>query len=294
MADVAQSLVTAISVGSVYALSATGIALIFGVMRLMNFAHGEIILVGGYALLVLAEAPWPVIVGATLLVTAVVAMAIERLAFRPVRHASADTLLITSFAVAACIQNLVILVSGSRPRTVSVFPELSGSYTVSDVSVGKIDLVTIAVTGVVFLALALFLNRSLTGVQLRAASENFKMARLLGVRADRTVLFAFGISGLLAGVVSLLLIARTGNLFPQVGLTPLIFGFVATVIGGMGSVGGAVAGGFLLGGVQILLQESLPDPIRPYRDAFLFVLVIAVLLFRPQGLLPSATNVGRV
>ena len=119
------------------------------------------------------------------------------------------------------------------------------------------------------------------------------MARLLGVRADRTVLLAFAISGLLAGVVSLLLVARTGNLFPQLGLTPLIFGFVATVIGGMGSVGGAVAGGFLLGAAQILLQETLPDSIRPYRDAFLFVLVIAVLLFRPQGLLPSATNVAR-
>jgi len=287
--DFLQTLITAISAGSVYALAATGIALIFGVMRLMNFAHGEVIMVGGYILLVVADAPWPVIVVASLGVAAIVAMAIERIAYRPIRDASGETLLITSFAVAAVIQNLVILIIGSRPKSVSVLPGLQGNVEVAGLTIGKIDVATIGATALAFVGLAVLLNRTQIGILLRASSENFTMARLLGVRANRVILVAFAVSGLLAGMVSVLLVARTGQLFPQIGLVPLIFAFVATVVGGMGRVGGAIAGGFLLGGMQVILQETLPDSVRPYRDAFLFSLVILVLLFRPQGLFPSRT-----
>lgn len=283
-----QLVVDALSVGSLYALSALGIGLIFGIMRLINFAHGEFIMVGAYAAMLTAAiwAPFAVIVAVA--VALVVALVTERLAFRRLRSSPPATLLITSFAVSYLLQNLMVLIEGARPQTVDFLSALTRSMDVGGVRLPWINVVTIAVTAVLLTLLAIFLRRTRFGRMTRAAASDFRMARLLGVRADRVIAIAFALSGLLAAAVAILLLAQTGTVSPVMGLQLALVGFVATVIGGMGSLSGAVLGGLTVGAVTVLLQSLLPAELRPFRDAFVYGLVIAVLLVRPGGLFRSA------
>jgi branched-chain amino acid transport system permease protein len=291
-----QLLVDALSLGSQYALVALGIGLIFGVMRMINFAHGDLIMLGAYALVVPTAADvappfigkWPA--AATIAsITAFVALAgvlTERFAFRPLRRREADgaTLLISSFAVSYLLQSVVLFVHTGRPKSVSIFAELTQQMQIIGVRVAAIDIVTIAVTALLLFAMVVFLRRVRWGIEIRAATEDFVMARILGVRADAVIALAFAIAGGLAGVLSLLYVAKTGVLDFRMGVPLAIAGFVGTVIGGMGSLVGAVLGGLFLGVASSLLQALLPEVLRPGRDAFLYSLVIVVLLARPQGL----------
>jgi branched-chain amino acid transport system permease protein len=294
MATVIQNIIDALALGSLYALFALGVALIFGIMRLVNFAHGELIMVGGYALVLFTDVPLVVKVAGAILVAVVIALLMDRIAMRPVRNADPTTLLITSFAVSYLLQNLAILILGSVPKSGQVSTALSKSFDVGSVSVSNLDVATVGITLALLAGLALFLNRSMIGVQMRAAAENFQMARLLGVPANRVIATAFGISGLLAGIAAVFLVAQTGTVSPTVGLTPVLFAFMATVLGGLGSMSGAVVGGFLLGGASVALQALLPLGVREYRDAFLFGAVLLVLILRPQGLFVPRTAVTRI
>lgn len=289
-----QAVINALSVGGIYALGALGIALVFGVMRLINFAYGELIMVAAYSLMIFSGMPWPIALAGPLVSAVLLALLMERIAFRPVRGASEATLFVTSFAVSSLIQNVVILIAGSRPSSVNAFSELNRAITVAGLRISWIDIATFAATVVLLISISLLLNRSLVGLQIRAVSENARMARALGIRGNRVIVIVFAISGVLAGVTSLLLVARTGSLDVQMGSQPALIGFVATVIGGMGSLRGAVLGGYLIGVVTVGLQVLLPDEIRPYRDAFVFVCVIFVLLTRPLGLLPTKLSKERV
>ena len=279
-----QIAIDALSLGSFYAVVALGIALIFGVMQLINLAHGELIMVGGYTIVLIGDAPWPLLVAGPILAGAAMALLMERSAFRPVRGASVETLLVTSFAVSFLLQNTTILVIGALPRAAKLPPVVSESFLVGDLRISKLNVITIvAATGLVA-ALALFLKRTELGIQMRAAATDFEMARLLGVRANSVIALSFVISGMLAGAVAFLFVAQVGIVTPRFGLSLVIIGFVSMVIGGIGSLPGAAAGGLLLGAMTTLLQAYLPADIRPYRNAFLFAIVIALLLFRPQGL----------
>jgi branched-chain amino acid transport system permease protein len=291
-----QLLVDALSLGSQYALVALGIGLIFGVMRMINFAHGDLIMIGAYALVIPTTADvaapfigsWPAVV-MILAITAIVAGAgvlTERFAFRPLRRREADgaTLLISSFAVSYLLQSAVLFVHTGRPKSVSIFAELTRQIQIAGVRVARVDVVTIGVTALLLLAMVIFLRRVRWGIELRAATEDFTMARMLGIRADAVIALAFAIAGGLAGILSLLYVAKTGVLDFQMGVPLAIAGFVGTVIGGMGSLVGAVLGGLFLGAASSLLQALLPEVLRPGRDAFLYGLVIFVLLVRPQGL----------
>ncbi len=301
MTSAIQDVINSLSLGGLYALAALGIALIFGVMRLINFAHGELIMAGAYSIWIFAGDPWPVTLGLTILVVAILAVIMERVAFRPVRTAAPATLLVTSFFVSSVLQNLAIIVFGSRNKTMSILPGLLNEVSVSTIRIQKIDIVTVAVCLGLLLAVGLFLTRTLIGIQIRAASENFTMARLLGVRGNRVIPAAFLISGVLAAIVAIFLIGRTGNVFPTVGLQPALVGFIATVLGGMGSLTGAVLGGFVLGALTVELQSRLPansswfgSPIATYRDAFVFSAVIVLLIWKPNGLLPARLEGDRV
>ena len=294
MTAVLQNAVDAVSAGALYALAALGIALIFGVMRMINFAHGALITIGAYAILALGSVPWPVIVLVTLAFCALGAVTLERVAFRPVREANMATLLVTSFAVSALLQNLIILVVGADTRSVAFGGTLLHTFTVGGVRLSRLDVVTIVVTLVLLGLVALFLERTRTGLQVRATTENFGMARMLGVRANRVIAVAFAISGALAGAVALLLTAQTGSLTPTFGLQPVVIGFVATIIGGMGSLVGAVAGGFGLGILTVVLQATLPVGLSPYNTAFTFACVILFLVVRPDGLFGAKLTEERV
>ncbi|MDX6685215.1 MAG: branched-chain amino acid transport system permease protein [Baekduia sp.] len=294
MTNVIQNIIDALALGSLYALFALGVALIFGIMRLVNFAHGELIMVAAYTLVLVGDVPFVVKIAAAIAVAIVIALVMERVAMRPVRDSSPTTLLITSFAVSYLLQNLAILILGSTPRSGQVSGALSKSFQIGDVSISKLNVVTIVVTLALLGGLGLFLNRTAVGVQMRAAAENFRMARLLGVPANRVIATAFGISGLLAAIAAIFLTAQTGTVSPTLGLTPVLFAFMATVLGGLGSLSGAVVGGFLLGGASVALQALLPVGISGYRDAFLFGAVLLVLVLRPQGLIVPRTAVTRI
>lgn len=289
-----QNAIDAVSLGSIYALLALGVALLFGIVRLINFAHGELIMIGGYSLYVLRDLPLVLSAAAALGIVALAAVVMERLAFRPLRGADASTLLVTSFAISYFLQNLAILVFSSEPKSVDLAPFFVQSLTVGDLRIPQLSLVVIASTAVLIAALVLLLRRTMVGIQMRAASEDFEMVRLLGVSANRVIVVAFAISGTLAAVAALLLVAQTGGVSPEMGLAPVIVAFVVTVLGGMGSLSGAALGGFALGIVSVTLQVTLPAAQVPYRDSFVFALVIVVLLFRPEGLVPHTAGRVRV
>lgn len=299
-----QCVIDAVSLGSLYALAALGVGLIFGVMRLINFAHGDFMTVGAYALVIpstaliaepfIAALPVPLMILGVIVVVVVLALIVERIVFRRLRNADPSTLLIGSFAVSFFLQHLVLIVYGGRPKAVDILSTLNEQIVVFGLRVPKIEIATILSTAVLLAGLAWFLKNTRFGLQLRAATEDFDMARLLGVRANTVIAIAFALSGLLAGVVALLLVTQSGVLHFGMGLQPVLFAFVATVIGGMGSLVGAAVGGFVVGSVSVTLQVVLPFDLRLSRDAFVFALVILVLLFRPGGLVQSQASTERV
>ncbi|MEM6440569.1 MAG: branched-chain amino acid ABC transporter permease [Pseudomonadota bacterium] len=305
MAFALQVLIDGLSLGSFYALAALGIGLLFGVLKLINFAHGAFITFGAYALIVpsmdttatLAIGALPVIPLIVLIVLLVVALALisEFAVFRPLRDASPATLMVGSFALGFVIQNLIVMIYGGRPKAVGLWSHLSAGVELMDgVQVPALQLIIIGVTILLMIALVLFLKRTRWGIHMRAAAEDFRMARMLGVKADLVIMLAVAISGVLAASVSLLFVVQTGILDFRMGTPMMLFAFIATVVGGMGSLVGAVVGGFAVGMLSILLQTFLPSEIRAYRDVFVFLAVIIVLLARPQGLVMSSAAKERV
>jgi len=292
--NLVQVAIDALALGSLYALTALGIGLIFGVMRLINFAHGDFIMIGGYALIVPSTSatavlfigawPTPLLVGVVCLIVVLLALASERLAFRPVRAAVPSVLLITSFALGYFLENADIMTYGGRPKAVNLWQGLMEPILVAGVRIPKLQILTIVVTLVLLVLLVLFLRRTPLGVAMRAASEDFRMARLLGVRANLVIAVAFAISGFLAAAISFLLVAQTGVLSFHMGVPLVLFAFVATVVGGMGSLVGAVLGGFAVGIISVVFQVILPIDWRPNRDVWVYGMILLVLLLRPTGL----------
>lgn len=294
MTELGQNLIDALALGSLYALIALGVTLVYTVMGMMNFAHGEFIMLAAYALYVLAGAPFAVAVGVALLTGSAVALLAERIAFRPVRNADLSAQIVTSLAVAAILQNVVMVAVDARPQSVETPASLSESTTFAGLSVPNLEFVTLGLTAVVLACLGWLLYRTRIGLTMRAAAENFDMARLLGVRADRVIAISFAISGALAAAVGVLIVMQTGQVSPTMGLTPVLVGFVAVVIGGFGRVFGAVVGGLLLGILSSLLAVYLPDGLVPFRDAIVFTVPVLILIFRPHGLLGGELGRARV
>ena len=286
-----QQILNALSLGGTYALLALGLAVVFSIIGLINFAHGELMTVAGYvmAFSLVAAVPFPLAIVLAIAAPVLLAMAMERVAFRPVRGASGTTLLLTSFAVSAILRVLFQNFISARPVPVPMPAALSGVIQIGPLHLGIIQSISIATTALMLIGLTLFLNRTVAGRAMRAASEDFAIVRLMGLRANGVVATAFAISGLLAGVAGLLWVAQRGSVDPLMGFLPVLKAFIAAIIGGLGSLTGAVAGGFLLGFIEVMLQAWLPEALLPYRDAFSIMLVIGVLLFRPQGLLARKT-----
>ncbi|CAI2931830.1 branched-chain amino acid ABC transporter permease [Aminobacter niigataensis] len=294
-----QSLIDGASLGSIYALVALAIGLVFGILRLINFTQSDYITYSAYALIVPSAAATPVLfIGnwpAALMLVAVLsiglllALATERFAFRSIRNVEPEILLISSFAVSYLLQHVLMAVYSTRPKSIPIGNWLGEPVTFMAFRVPLIQLVTLGVTGAFLTILVLVLRFTEFGIKVRAAAENYRMARLLGVRANVVIAGSFAISGLIGATVALLLVAQTGSLDIFMGVMPVIIAFFATVIGGMGSLVGAVLGGFLVGMVSQLLQAYLPGEAREFRDAFLFAFTILILIVRPNGLIPSST-----
>ena len=286
---VIQQTVNALSLGGIYAMLALGLAIVFSIVRLINFAHGEIMTVGGYGVFAATVfgLPIPLAVASGVFAAVFAAVAMERVAFRAMRGASVVSLLITSFAISEILKVLFQNGISARPKPIQLPAALSGSYEVGAITVGVIPTISIVTTLLALLGLTLFLRRTETGMAMRAAAEDFEMLRLLGVRANRVVAAAFALSGLLAGIAAVMWTAQRGSVDPLMGFFPVLKAFIATVLGGLGSLSGAILGGFFVGAVEVFSQAFLPDSLSPYRDAIVLSTVIAVLLVRPDGLVPA-------
>lgn len=270
------------------------IALVFGIMRLVNFAQGDLVMVGAYGSALFSHAPWVFTLIIVLVVPILFALIIERIAFRPVRMASDSTLLVTSFAVSYLLESLVLLFLSATPRGVNLAPALGHPFQIAGVLIPWLDVATVGSTAVLLVGLSWFLSKTRTGVYMRAAAEDFTTARLMGVRANRVIAAAFAISGLLTGVTAYLTVAQTGQVYPAMGVNLLLVAFVATTIGGLGSLSGAVLGGYILGAITIFIRAYLPAQLASFTQAFTYLIVILILLYRPQGLLTSKLNRTRV
>jgi branched-chain amino acid transport system permease protein len=281
-----QAIADALALGALYGLVAVGIGLVFGVLRLVNFAYGELITCGAYVLAFTFG--WPRVVSILLCVGAVVSLALaqELLAFRPLRRtgASPATMLVATFAVSFLLQAIYLLAFGSRGQIVGTLGTLNRAFTVDGVAIRWILLVTV-VTGLVLLAAtAALLDRTSVGLHIRAAAADFRTSRILGVRANRVILLSFVISGVLAAAVSVLYTVSNPLVQPSMGVPITIFALVGVVVGGLDRLLTATMGGFAIGVATSFLGSRLPTSSSVYLPSMIYGLVILVLLLRPGGL----------
>jgi len=286
----AQQLINGLTLGSMYALIAIGFSMIYGIVRLINFAHGDVVMIGAFATagLVFMGVPWPLIALATLATGALAGMTIEFFAFRPMRGAPQVTGFIASLAVSILLQNLGILVLTAQPRNFH-FPDVMRERLVlGPATMSVIDLVIVLTTLVLMAALVVMVKTTRLGMAMRASAENLEVARLMGINVDRVIRSAFAIGSALAAIAGLMWGGKYGQIDPLLGFLPGLKAFVAAVIGGVGSITGAMLGGYLLGFGEVLFVGLLPPEYSAYRDAFVFGMLIVVLLVLPNGLLGSA------
>jgi len=281
--------VDAIGIGAVYALMAVGIGLVFGVLRLVNFAYGQLVMAGAFALAFASDRDWPVWAGIVLCFAVVIAlsMAMERVVFRPLRTQSAATMLVATFAVAFLLQAIALVID-QRDDTLgepaASLARLNLPWVVFGTDVRKITVVSIVTAAVCLLALVLFLERTTVGLQMRAAAMDFQTARLLGVRANRVIGSAVLVSGVLAAIVAVMLTVQQPLVTSTFALRETIVVLAGVVVGGMNRLLSATLGGFAIGYASGLLGGALPTEQSQYLPSFLFGLVILTLLVRPGGL----------
>jgi branched-chain amino acid transport system permease protein len=281
--NVLQTLVDAIALGTIYALVAMGIGLVFGVMRLINFAHGELLTAGAYALALTNHLPLAVSFAACFGSVLALALAME-VVYRPLRTTTPTTMLVTTFAVSFLLQAVALLAFGARGQNVGVLPELNRAVAIGDLRVRWVTLVSIALGGVLLGAIALILARTDIGLQMRASAMDARTARLLGVRATTVIRFAFVLAAILAATATVMLTVSRPLVTPSYGFQLVIPALVGVVVGGMDRLVSATAGGFAIGFAAAVLGDILPSDGRVFLDTALFLLVILVLLARPGGL----------
>jgi branched-chain amino acid transport system permease protein len=281
--SVLQTLVDAIALGLVYALVAMGIGLVFGVMRLVNFAHGELITAGAYALMLTNDLPLGVGLAACFGAVIALALAME-VAYRPLRTTTPTTMLVTTFAVSFLLQAVALLAFGARGQNVGVLGELNRAVSIGDLRVRWVTLVSIAVGAVLLGATALILARTDIGLQMRAAAMDARTAQLLGVRASTVIRFAFLLAAVVAAAATVLLTVQRPLVTPSYGFQLVIPALVGVVVGGMDRLVSATLGGFAIGFAAAVLGDVLPADGRVFLDSALFLLVILVRLVRPGGL----------
>jgi branched-chain amino acid transport system permease protein len=288
-----QQLINGLSLGSIYALLALGLAMVYSTLGILNFAYGELITIAGYTMFFASEAGLPFVVAAALavLAAAIASVLMQAVVFRPLRGASFVTLLFASFALSQVLQGVFRQAISPRSRGIPTPGLFSEFIEIGGLRIGLLALITLAVALVAMGLLVAFMRSSRAGLQMRASAQDLLTARLLGVRTNRVIPLAFLVSGLLAGVGGVLWIARTTSVNPTTGFTPILVAFVAIVFGGLGSIPGAVIGAFAFGILEVMLQAYLPSSVVPFQFALALLAVAIVLYVRPQGLLGRPVEV---
>ena len=291
-----QNLADGLLLGSAYALMAVGIGLVFGVLRLVNFAYGQLVMAGAFALALASQWGWPVWAGIVLCFAVVLALsvAMEYLVFRPLRGHSPAVMLVATFAVAFLLQSVALLWFGSLGKIATSLSFLGRFWTIGGVDVKKIAIVATVVAVLCLFLLQLLLTRTEIGLHMRAASMDFATSRMLGVRANRVISFAVLISGALAAVVAVMLTVQTPLVTPDFALRDTIVVLAGVVVGGLNRPIPATLGGFTIGFASGVLGGALPTNQSQYLPTFVFVAVILVLLVRPRGLFDFSKTVERV
>ncbi len=276
-------MISGISLGSVYAIIALGYTMVYGIAKMLNFAHGDVIMVGGYVSLLSVTAlglPWWAGVLLAMLACTVLGVVIEGLAYRPLRAAPSLAVLITAIGVSYFLQNAALLLWGSTPM--SYTPIVSGSLSLGGLRISYISLVTIAMCVVIMAGLTLFTGKTRMGKAMRACSEDKGAAQLMGINVNRTISLTFAIGSALAAIAGVLLCSFNTSLMPTTGSMPGIKAFTAAVFGGIGSIPGALLGGILLGIIESLAKAYISTQLA---NSIMFAVLIITLLVRPAGLL---------
>lgn len=282
--SIIEQLINGLRTGSIYALIALGYTMVYGIAKMINFAHGDIIMVGAYALFVFVTAlQIPVILAVilTILFCALLGVVIEKIAYKPLRKAQPLAVLITAIGVSYFLQNLVQIIFGATPKPFASIIRVP-AITLGTINISGITLITLIVTTVCMILLSLFISKTKAGRAMRAVSEDKGAAELMGINVNGTISLTFAIGSGLAAVAGILFIAQYESLRPTLGALPGIKAFVAAVLGGIGSIPGAMLGGIILGIIESLSKAYISTQLS---DAIVFGVLVVVLLVRPSGLL---------
>lgn len=282
-----QHLANGISLGSLYALIAIGYTMVYGILRLINFAHGDIFMMATYFAfysVVSFSLPWYSSFILTIILTTILGMLVENLAYKPLRDAPKISVLISAIGASFLIENLAIILFGGRPKAFPTSELFTKVIQLGNVSIQRLFFIIPIVTATLLMVLLYIINKTKTGMAMRAVSKDHETARLMGINIDKTISVTFAIGSSLAAVGGVMWGLKFPQIQPLMGVVPGLKCFIAAVIGGIGSISGAVIGGFILGVGEIMLVALLPN-LTGYRDAFAFILLILILLLKPNGIM---------
>jgi branched-chain amino acid transport system permease protein len=291
-----QQLINGLSLGSLYALIAIGYTMVYGILRLINFAHGDLLMVAAYVGVMgvgLFAWPWPLAFGLAVGLTGLLGVLLERGAYRPLRRAPRISLFISAIGASFFLENLVLVLAGGRPKPFPVPGAFAGTLAWHGLFIPRLSLIIPTITSILLLALFYIVYRTRVGRAMRAIAQDLETTSLMGIDVNRIIAFTFLAGSLLAGAGGLLWAMKYPQVNPFMGILPGLKAFIAAVLGGIGNLAGAVLGGLILGMLEILIVAFFPDW-AGYRDALAFALLILLLLARPTGLLGEVVREERL
>ena len=282
LSTIIQHGLTGVSLGGAYALIAIGYTMVYGILRLINFAHGDIFMMAGYFMIfAMASLPWYIAIPVTLIGTVLLGVVIEKVAYKPLRSAPRMSIMISAIGVSYLLQNLATYLFTALPKGYPDIPILKKIYQFGDVSASLVTFLTPVVTIVLVILLMQLINHTKMGMAMRAVSNDYDTAQIMGIKINTIISYTFVIGSLLAGIGSILYFTDRMTVYPYSGSLPGLRCFVAAVIGGIGSIPGAVVGGFILGMAETIITAA---GYSTFSDAFTFLLLVIMLLFRPTGI----------
>lgn len=283
-------LVNGISLGSIYALIALGYTMVYGIAKMLNFAHGDIIMVGGFTVFTAMSTEWcpvwlSVVIG--IIVCTLLGVVVEKVAYKPLRNASPLAVLITAIGVSYLLQNVALIIFGSASQSFTSVVKNVAPVTIGGVTISMETIISIVVSVIIMICLTFFINKTKAGKAMLAVSEDKGAAQLMGINVNSTISLTFAIGSALAGVASVLLCSSYPQISPYTGSMPGIKAFVAAVFGGIGSIPGAMIGGILLGVIENLSKAYISSQLS---DAIVFLVLIVVLIVKPTGIMGKKIN----